>query len=219
MDQPLHDLRPFRVGHAPSHRVFSIGFVVLLHVVAIWALATGLIQNLASKIPTEFKAEVIPPKEKTKPPPPPPPPQFQKPPPPFVPPPEISIENNAPTNTITVQSKVATPPPPRVVAPPKPAGITAPVSLKSRHDCADRYYPPIAVRLNQQGTTTLRITVSASGQVTDAKVANSSGYDSLDSAALKCVQSGSWGGYKPAMQNGQPVDAQTEVKIEWKLSG
>jgi protein TonB len=220
MDQPLHDLRPFRVGHAPSHRFFSIGFVVLLHVVAIWALATGLIQNLASKLPTEFKAEVIPPKEHNKPPPPPPPPELQKPPPPFVPPPEISIENNAPTNTITVQSKVATPPPPpRVVAPPKPAGITAPVSLKRSHNCADRYYPPIAVRLNQQGNTIVRITVSASGQVTDAKIASSSGYDSLDQAALKCVQSGSWGGYKPAMQSGQPIAAQTEVKIEWKLSG
>lgn len=220
MDQPLHDLRPFKVGHASSHRVVSIGFVVLLHVVAIWALATGLIQNLASKLPQEFKAEVIPPKEKTKPPPPPPPPELAKPPPPFVPPPVISIENNAPTNTITVQSKVATPPPPpRVVAPPKPQGITAPVSLKSSHNCADRYYPPIAMRLNQQGTTTVRITVSASGQVTDAKIQNSSGYDSLDQASLRCVQSGSWGGYKPAMQNGVPTAAQTDVKIEWKISG
>jgi protein TonB len=219
MDQPLHDLRPFKTAHAPGYRFVSLGFVALLHVVAIWALATGLIQNLASKLPQEFKAEVIPPKEQNKPPPPPPPPELQKPPPPFVPPPEINIQTESSAPTITTQSKVASLPPPKVVvAPPKPAGITAPVSLKSSHNCADRYYPPIAVRLNQQGTTTLRITVSAEGQVTDAKVADSSGFDSLDQAALKCIQSGSWGGYKPAMQNGQPVDAQTQVKIVWKLN-
>ena len=220
MDQPLHDLRPFKPGRASSHRFLSLGFVALLHVVAIWALATGLIQNLASKIPTEFKAEVIPPKSQNKPPPPPPPPELQKPPPPFVPPPEINIQQESSGPTITSQSKVSTPPPPpapHVEAPPKPAGITAPVSMKSSHNCADKYYPPIAVRLNQQGTTTLRITVSASGAVTDAKIANSSGFDSLDQAAMKCVQAGSWGGYKPAMQNGQAIDAQTTVAIQWKL--
>jgi TonB family protein len=73
------------------------------------------------------------------------------------------------------------------------------------------------VRLNQQGTTRIRITVSADGQVTDAKVAGSSGFDSLDQAAVKCVTSGSWGGYHPAMQNGQAIAAQTEVAIVWKL--
>jgi hypothetical protein len=34
---------------------------------------------------------------------------------------------------------------------------------------------------------------------------------------MKCVQAGSWGGYKPAMQNGQAIDAQTTVAIQWKL--
>ena len=186
MDQPLHDMRPFKVGHANSHRVVSLALVGALHVGAIIALASGLAQNLMAKLPQEFKAEVIPPKTEVVKPPPPPPPDLQKPPPPFVPPPDISIQTEAaPTNTITVQSKVATPPPPQVVAPPKPQGITAPVALKSAHNCADRFYPPIAVRLNQEGTTRVRITVSADGQVTDAKLSDSSGHDSLDQAALK----------------------------------
>jgi protein TonB len=218
MDQPLHDLRPFKPGQAPAHRFLSIGFVALLHVVAIWALATGLIQDLASKLPQEFKAEVIPPKEQVKPPPPPPPPDLQKPPPPFVPPPEINIQTEAAPNTITTQSKVASlPPPPKVVAaPPKPAGISAPVALKAAHECNSRYYPPIAQRLNQHGTTLLHLTISADGQVTDAKVATSSGYDSLDQAAIKCVTSGSWGAYKPAMQNGQPIASTYPVAIVWQ---
>ncbi len=218
MDQPLHDLRPFQPGKAPTHRVVSFGLVAALHVVFIYALATGLAQNLIQKIPSEFKAEVIPPKTEQVKPPPPPPPELQKPPPPFVPPPEINIQTeSAPTNTITVQSKVASPPPAKVEAPPKPSGITAPVSLKSAHNCADRFYPPIAVRLNQTGTTRLRITVSADGQVTDAKVVESSGHDSLDEASIKCITSSSWGGYHPAMQNGQAIAAQTEVNITWKL--
>jgi periplasmic protein TonB len=218
MEQPLHDLRPYKADQAPAHRFISVGLVALLHVVAIYALATGLIQNLMSKLPQEFKAEVIPPKEQNKPPPPPPPPELQKPPPPFVPAPEINIQSESQANTITSQPKFATPAPPapHVEAPPKPAGITAPVALRAAHECNSRYYPPIAQRLNQHGTTLVRLTISSDGQVTDAKVADSSGYDSLDQAAIKCVTSGSWGAYKPALQNGQPIASQTEVKIVWQ---
>jgi protein TonB len=220
MDQPLHDFKPFEVGHANSHRVASIGAVALLHVFAVYMLASGLAQNLIAKLPQEFKAEVIPQKQEVVKPPPPPPPDLQKPPPPFVPPPDINIQTEAAApNTITVQSKVPTPPPPQPAAPPKPAGITAPVSLKGSHNCSDRFYPPIAQRLSQQGTTRVRITVSADGQVTDAKIVGPSGHDSLDDAAVKCVMSGSWGGYHPAMQNGQAIAAQTEVNIVWRLSG
>jgi protein TonB len=194
--------------------------VALLHVFAVYMLASGLAQNLIAKLPQEFKAEVIPQKQEVVKPPPPPPPDLQKPPPPFVPPPDINIQTEAAApNTITVQSKVPTPPPPQPAAPPKPAGITAPVSLKGSHNCSDRFYPPIAQRLSQQGTTRVRITVSADGQVTDAKIVGPSGHDSLDDAAVKCVMSGSWGGYHPAMQNGQAIAAQTEVNIVWRLSG
>ena len=217
MDQPLHDFRPYQVGHANTHRIVSVGAVALFHVAAIYALASGLAQNLISKLPQEFKAEVIPPKQETVKPPPPPPPELQKPPPPFVPPPEISIQSEAaPTNTITVQSKVATPPPPQPVAPPKPAGITAPVSY-SKHDCGQRYYPPIAQRLNQEGTTRILLHIAADGTVTGADVVRSSGHDSLDEAAVKCAQ-GSWR-YHPAMEQGQPVASSVQADVVWRLSG
>src|SRR5438105_9816282 len=151
MDQPLHDLRPYSVGHANSHRFVSIGAVALLHVFAIYMLASGLAMGLLAKLPQEFKAEVIPPKQEVVKPPPPPPPELQKPPPPFVPPPDITIQSEAPVqNTITVSK---TPPPP-TVAPPKPVapGITSPVlSAGGAGKCANSYYPPTAVRLNQEG--------------------------------------------------------------------
>lgn len=216
MDQPLHDYKPYKVGHSSSTRFISVGLVALLHVVAIYALATGLVQNLLSKLPAEFKAEVIPPKQEVVKPPPPPPPELQKPPPPFVPPPEINIQTEAtPTNTITVQSKVATPPP-QAPAPPKPAGITAPVQIAGGGAvCQSSYYPPIAIRLNQSGTTVVTVHIGADGNVTNVDVAGSSGHDSLDQAAIKCITS-RWR-YKPALQNGQPVAVSKQYAIKWVL--
>jgi protein TonB len=219
MDQPLHDLRPFKVGHTTSHRFVSVGAVVLLHVLAIYVLASGLAQNLITKLPQEFKAEVIPPKTEVVKPPPPPPPELQKPPPPFVPPPDISIQTEAaPTNTITVQSKVATPPPPPAAppAPPKPAGITAPVQIAGGGAvCNSNYYPPIAVRLNQTGTTTVTVHIGADGSVQNVDIADSSGHDALDQASIKCITS-RWR-YKPALQNGQPVATTKQYAIKWQL--
>jgi len=218
MDQPLHDFRPYQVGHANSHRLASVGAVALFHVIAIYMLASGLAMGLLEKLPQEFKAEVIPPKQETVKPPPPPPPDLQKPPPPFVPPPEISIQTEAaPTNTITVQSKVPTPPPPpQPPAPPKPAGITAPVQIAGGGAvCQSAYYPPIAIRLNQTGTTTVTIHIGSDGSVTNVDIADSSGHDSLDQAAIKCITS-RWR-FKPALQNGQPVATSKQYAIKWVL--
>ena|SRR5437868_442053 len=217
MDQPLHDLRPFRVGHANSHRLVSLVAVGLLHVGAVIVLASGLAQNLMAKLPQEFKAEVIPPKTEVVKPPPPPPPELQKPPPPFVPPPDISIQTEAaPTNTITVQSKVATPPPPQPPAPPKPAGITAPVQIAGGGAvCNSAFYPAIAVRLNQTGTTTVTVHIGADGGVQNVDIADSSGHDALDQASIKCITS-RWR-YKPALQNGQPVATTKQYAIKWQL--
>ncbi|HEY1613735.1 MAG TPA: TonB family protein [Rhizomicrobium sp.] len=217
MDQPAHDLRPFQPGRAPGHRIISFGLVAALHLVFIYALATGLAQNLIMKLPQEFKAEVIPPKQEQVKPPPPPPPELQKPPPPFVPPPEISIQSEASPNTITVQSKVSTPtPPPVVAAPPKPAGITAPVQIAGGGAvCNSNYYPPIAIRLNQAGTTLVTVHIGTDGTVQSVDIAGSSGHDALDQASIKCITS-RWR-YKPAMQNGQPVPVSKEYAIKWVL--
>ena len=219
MDQPLHDFTPYTVGHANSHRMISVGAVALFHIIAIYLLASGLAMGLLEKLPTVIKADVIPPKQEQVKPPPPPPPDLQKPPPPFVPPPDINIQTEAaPTNTITVQSKVSTPPPPpQPPAPPKPAGITAPASIGSPHNCpAARWYPPIAIRLNQQGTTGIKFTINTDGSVSNVQIADSSGHDSLDQAAIRCAQS--WR-YKPALQNGQPVAVTWQTNVKWDLTG
>src|SRR3954462_11837538 len=118
MDQPAHDLRPFQSSAVQSteKRAISIGVVAAIHVVAIYALATGLASQLVQKGLEEIKAEVVQEKPPDVPkPPPPPPPELQKPPPPFVPPPDINLQTEAPTQTITQVTPTTHPPPPPVV--------------------------------------------------------------------------------------------------------
>ena len=50
-------------------------------------------------------------------------------------------------------------------------------------------YPSVARRREQQGTVTVRVLVGADGAVERAEVAESSGFDSLDDAALETVRS------------------------------
>src|SRR5271155_4701903 len=184
MQQPDH-LKSFQTAQQATPRRFvSFGFVVLFHVFVIYAFASGLANHLVEKLPVDIITKVEPPKLPDIKPPPPPPPDLAKPPPPYVPPPDIVIQQEASnSNAITVQHTQQVVPPA-----PKPAGITAPALIMGGHgNCAQSYYPPIAIRLNQEGTTTADIHVSADGAVTGVDIADSSGHDSLDQAAIKCI--------------------------------
>jgi len=216
MEQPTHDLRPFQTVQANPRRVVSLTAVALIHVVAIYALASGLASSLVQKGLEEIKAEVV----KEKPPdvpktPPPPPPEMTKPPPPFVPPPDINLQTEAPTTAIQQVTNAITPPaPPKPQAPPVTAAVLA-AGLATK--CASSYYPALAVRLNHEGATLVTVHVAVDGSVTGADVAESSGHDELDQAATHCVNS-AWR-FKPAMQNGQPVASTKQYRIVWKLTG
>jgi protein TonB len=222
MEQPLRDLRAIHhiaATDAPS-RAVSVALVIAIHLLAIYGFTTGLAQNLYRKTVQEIKAEVIPPKLEVAQPPPPPPPELLKPPPAFVPPPDIVIQSEAaPVNTITVQSKVASLPAPPPPSPPKtniaPA-VSAPALIQGgAAKCEQSYYPVIALRLSETGTTTVAVHIGADGSVESADVVASSGYDALDQAAIRCIQS-TWR-YKPAMQNGQRVATVKKYAIEWVM--
>jgi periplasmic protein TonB len=207
MQQPQHDIRPFRASQSVPRRVFSFGLAALIQIVFVYTLVTGLASQLIQKLPDELKAEVVqekpPDNPKT---PPPPPPDLVKPPPPFVPPPDINIQNEAPATTAIT-----------AVTAQKPAGITAPASIGRPHACpSDKWYPPIAVRLGEEGTTTVAFKIMTDGSVAEAAVADSSGHSDLDDAALRCVSG--WR-YNPAMQNGQPVAVPWKTSVKWNLRG
>ncbi|KQV89051.1 MULTISPECIES: hypothetical protein [unclassified Roseateles] len=114
-----------------ASRFTGFGIVVLIHVVAIYALASGLARDIVKKVTGPIDVKVI--EEKVKPPPPPekvvpPPPDLKAPPPPFVPPPEFQVTAPAPPAPAIVSTQVQPPaadirpaPPPVVAAPPPPA--------------------------------------------------------------------------------------------------
>jgi protein TonB len=209
MEQPVHDLRAggTNTAEATPRRLAAGVIVALLHVGIIYAIAAGLASQFIEKLPEELNVAVekqtIPPKA-----PPPPPPELKTPPPPFVPPPDITIQTEAPTtNAIVTTNK------PQPAEQPKPQ-ISSPASIGRPHVCGDKYYPPVSMRLNEEGTTLLSFKILTDGSITDITVAKSSGHDRLDQAAITCA--GSWR-YKPATQNGQPVEVPWQTQVQWKL--
>ena len=78
----------------------------------------------------------------------------------------------------------------------------------------DPLYPPSARRLDQEGTVRVRILVDERGRASDVQVARSSGYDSLDDAAVSAVRR--WQ-FIPATENSRAVSAWTEVSVVFRL--
>lgn len=206
-------MRAFQTSAASPRRFVAVGIVAVLHLVVLWALATGLAARLASAIPQDIKADIVkeaPPQQPKAPPP--PPPDMVKPPPPFIPPPDIVIANDAPTNAITQVTNQVQPP-----APPKPAAVAATLAAGRGNNCAAKYYPAIAIRLNHEGNTVVAVHIGADGAVTGADVTSSSGFSDLDQAAVQCVTS-AWH-FSPATENGAPVASTKQYRIVWKLTG
>jgi TonB family protein len=76
-------------------------------------------------------------------------------------------------------------------------------------------YPAIARRRAQQGTVTVSVLVGADGSVERAEVADSSGFDALDDAALETVRS-RWR-FVPARYGGLAVESWVLVPIRFAL--
>jgi protein TonB len=76
-------------------------------------------------------------------------------------------------------------------------------------------YPAIARRRAQQGTVTVSVLVGADGSVERAEVADSSGFETLDDAALETVRS-RWR-FVPARHRGLAVESWVLVPIRFAL--
>lgn len=73
-------------------------------------------------------------------------------------------------------------------------------------------YPPNALRLRRQGTVQLTATISKTGAVTSVKLL--SGDEQFNKAATDAVKQ--WK-YKPYLLNGEPIEVQTPITIDFKL--
>jgi periplasmic protein TonB len=76
-------------------------------------------------------------------------------------------------------------------------------------------YPAAARRHEQQGTVTVKVLVGADGSVERAEIADSSGFDTLDNAALETVRS-RWR-FVPARHDGLAVESWVLVPIRFAL--
>ena len=74
----------------------------------------------------------------------------------------------------------------------------------------DAEYPKIAKQTGAKGTVTLNATIGADGNIKKVKVV--SGHPMLTNAAVEAVKQ--WR-YRPTLLNGQPVETETEVKINF----
>lgn len=89
--------------------------------------------------------------------------------------------------------------------------LTRPIVIGDRN-CT---YPPIARQLNQEGTTVVKVHVTATGAVADAVLKASSGHQALDTAAVACAKE--WT-FRPGTKNETPIEAYSEQSIQWSLT-
>lgn len=77
-------------------------------------------------------------------------------------------------------------------------------------------YPSVARRYGQEGLVTLEVLVSERGQPLEVKLAKSSGFSTLDQAAVDGVKR--WT-FTPAKEGDTPVVSRVEVPVRFRLDG
>lgn len=192
-----------------ASRATSIAIVVALHIAGIAGLVAALAQGALIKQLQEIKASVdtqkVPPKA-----PPPPPPDLVKPPPPTAIVPDFQVASAPPPQAPAAAPK---PPPP---PPPKPAATITNDPLRPiMRTHTQPPYPPISVRLGEQGSTLVQVEIGTDGNVSECHVVKGSGSDRLDGASCDWIK-GHWR-WQPPTLNGQPTSAKTEINVTWNL--
>ena len=204
MERPNH----LNVGDkSASSKAGSIAIVVGIHIAVIFGLVAALNQGALMKQLQEIKATVDTKKEPPKAPPP-PPPDLVKPPPPVAIVPVFQVASAPPPPVTTVAKPPPAPPPKAVVASSDPLRPIA-----RTHTLPP--YPPISVRLNEQGTTLMEVHITAEGNVDECKVLQTSSSERLDQAACEYVKQ-RWR-WQPPTNQGTPTAVSTRVSVKWDL--
>lgn len=212
-----------------SRHMSIAGAVVLFHVIALWALQTGLLQRaMNAVVQVQLLSEFIEPTQ-PKPAPPPPAPRPRTAPrqiapvkpqalPPAPMPLTISDPNpapNAPAGAIDAPE-----PPPPIAAQVVPAPIATPPQIELPSSDAAYLqnpapvYPAISRRLGEQGKVVIRVLIGLDGTAQQAQVQQSSGLVRLDQAAVNTVAQ--WR-YVPGKRAGVPVAMWFNVPINFVL--
>ena len=180
----------------PAKHAIGITFVVVMHVLLVYALLTGLGRAIVEVVKKPLTATII--EELKLPPPPPPPPRKVvetpkvQPVQTFVPPPDVPVPTNtAPTISATTTAPptepyvVAAPAPPAPPAPPKPAvrrGVT-----RIAGDFPE--YPKAALKDNiAKGEVVARMNIDEQGNVTDVIIVSAVPARYFDRAVIAALK-------------------------------
>jgi len=204
----VEEIRPLRMPESPHHRLVTIGIVVGIHIVVISAFVVGLRQSgLLPRMDKPIVTQWIQEKPTTTVQTPPPPVDLAKPTPTdTVPPQDFKLEDTPDKGVILL--------PPTPPGPPQIVRDFGPRAMMGTHTIPD--YPPIDSRLNHEGTVMLKLGIDERGVVTDAVVEHSSGYDSLDQAAVSWVKA-HWR-YYPATRAGDAIASSADVTVTFRLT-
>ncbi len=173
----------------PGRHLLGIAFVVVFHIVLVYALMNGLARKAIDVLKQPLEVNLIE-EIKQPPPPPPPPPKIVKvtpppavipPPPVYVPPPEVRVEAPPPqvetvvTTTVPPPVVEVTPPPAPVVKVEPPAivsvGVACPNHIEVRSNTP---FPEQAIRQGLSGEVLVEFAVNPQGVVHNITVVKSS---------------------------------------------
>lgn len=215
-----------------NRRVAIVLSVLGLHVLAVWALQSGLLRRaMEIVIPVQVLAELIEPPQPVIEPPPPAPvvaaPTPPKPRPRPVPQPQpqpVAAPEPMPLAPVVPVAPPAPPAPPEpiVVAapPPAPPAPPAPPRIELPSSNADYLknppppYPPMSKRLGEQGRVVVRAFIQLDGTASRAEVQRSSGFERLDQTAVQTVLR--WR-YVPGKRAGVPEAMWFNIPINFVL--
>jgi protein TonB len=225
MTAALQDLRPVHGKPLKRSRLPGILFAVGFNFAVAFGLYVGLNNATIALLKENLKAVVTTEEQKQDLPPPPPPPDF-KPPPVVAVVPEVAIDLTKappPAPTITTARPAPppppappAPPPPKVeVAPPPPPPPPTPPTPTTSHQVTADDYPPVSIRLQEQGKVAIKYLVKEDGSVAECAVTTSSGKTRLDDAACTMVKR-RWK-FKPATQAGKPVAEYLTAEVIFQL--
>jgi protein TonB len=185
--------------------------IVIIHLLMIWAFASGLAHRVIAQMTQDVKVNIIDVQKKDEKPPPPPKQDLEKPPPVQVPPPIVNIVIPTEAPPMVVTDKPVPPPPPRPMAPPTPS---QPIQFVHPPD-PDQYYPEQSKRAEESGSVVLQFCVGENSKLDgEPTVTTSSGYPRLDAAAITMLKDQK---YKAAIYNGKPIRSCKPVKTTFKF--
>lgn len=194
-----------------TRRGIAFLFIIVLHVLAIWAFASGFANNGVRYVETILQTDVIQTEKPKDLPPPPPPVDLKERPPVQVVAPDINItvpvDAPPPPIQVVTTQHVEAPPPPRAIVPGTPV---KPSFVPNVQD----YYPDASRRAGEEGRATVKICVNATGKIDSAEIANSTGHPLLDEAALKVAKAFR---FKPATSEGKPVASCPSLPVKFEL--